>query len=147
LTRLVLDASVALSWCFADEENAYGLTVLGMLREADACVPSIWPLEVANALLVAERRRRLNQTETSRFLTLIESLDIAVDPGTSVRAFSETLSLARRYSLSSYDAAYLELALREGLPIATLDRNLLSAARKLGVDRVETQARKGEHHN
>ena len=143
MTQLVLDASVALSWCFADEENPCGRMVLGMLREADAVVPAIWPLEIANALVVAERRHRLKLTETSRFLSLIEGLDIVVDPGTSARAFGETLSLARRHGLSAYDAAYLELALREDLPLATLDRDLGNAARKLGVKLIDASPGKG----
>ncbi|MCE5307993.1 MAG: type II toxin-antitoxin system VapC family toxin [Acidobacteriales bacterium] len=136
MTRFVLDASVALSWCFDDEDDAYGRRVLGMLRMTDAIVPAIWRLEVANAVLVAERRRRLNSVDASRFLTLLEDLNIGVDSGTSVHAFNNTLQLARRYRLSAYDAAYLELALREALPIATLDEDLRYAARKLGVDRI-----------
>jgi predicted nucleic acid-binding protein len=142
-----LDASVALSWCFADEENPYARMVLGMLRGANVVVPAIWPLEIANALVVAERRHRLKLTETSRFLSLIEGLDIVVDPGTSARAFGETLSLARRHGLSAYDAAYLELAVRDALPLATLDEDLKNAARKLGLKPVEVPPRKGNHRN
>jgi predicted nucleic acid-binding protein len=140
-----LDASVALSWCFQDEESAYGQAVLGILREVDAVVPCIWPLEVTNALLVAERRQRLKPTDTSRFLALIEGLEMAVDPGAAGRAFGDTLSLARKFHLSAYDAAYLELAQRRALPLATLDQSLLSAARKLGLDLIETPTRTEAH--
>jgi predicted nucleic acid-binding protein len=131
--RLVVDASVTMSWCFPDEENPYAQSVLRLLRELDAVVPAIWPLEVANALVVAERRRRLKPAETTRFLALIRGLDVTVDRETSNQALGETLSLARRYALSAYDAAYLELAIREGLPIATLDKDLERAARRLGL--------------
>ena len=131
--RLVVDASVTMSWCFPDEENPYAHSVLRLLREVDAVVPAIWPLEVANALVVAERRRRLKPAETTRFLALIRGLDVTVDRETSNQALGETLSLARRYALSAYDAAYLELAIREGLPIATLDKDLERAARRLGL--------------
>ena len=147
MTKFVLDASVALSWCFADEENPYARMVLHMLREADAIVPTIWPLEIANALVVAERRRRLKPTETSRFLSLIEGLDIVMDPGTPSHAFGETLSLARRHGLSAYDAAYLELAVRDALPLATLDGDLKNAARKLGLKPVQVPLRKTNHRN
>ena len=131
--RLVVDASVTMSWCFPDEEHPYAQSVLRLLRETDAVVPAIWPLEVANALVVAERRSRLKPAETTRFLALIRGLDVTVDRETSSQALGETLSLARRHALSAYDAAYLELAIREGLPMATLDKDLERTARKLGV--------------
>lgn len=133
MTKLVVDASVALSWCFPDEANPYAQAVLRMLREADGLVPAIWPLEVANALVVAERRNRLRPAEASRFLALLRGLAFTVDPETSSQAFGETLSLARRHTLSVYDASYLELAVREDLPIATLDEDLKRAARALRV--------------
>ena len=133
MTRLVLDASIAMSWCFPDEENPYARTVLRKLREGEAVVPSIWPLEIANALVVSERRGRLKFGEDSEFLTLVQGLEIEIDAQTSAQAFGETLSLARRHALSAYDAAFLELALREGLPLATLDSALRKAARKTGV--------------
>jgi len=136
LSRLVLDASIAMAWCFPDEDHPYPRGVLRMLRQADAVVPAIWPLEIANALAVAERRNRLKPAESARFLLLVRGLGVVVDPQTASLAFSETLALARRHALSVYDAAYLELAMREGLPLATLDDAMERAGRKLGVARV-----------
>lgn len=133
MNRLVLDASVALRWCFPDPRNPYARSVLRALRSAEAVVPAIWPLEVANALLVAERAKRLPSADAARFLALLEDLDVRVDAPTLSRALRETRSLAKAYGLSSYDAAYLELALRESLPLATLDEALRKAARKAGV--------------
>ena len=133
MSRVILDASVAMAWCFPDEGGAYAHTVLRILRTAEALVPSIWSLEVGNALLVAERRRRLKPGDAVRFLGLLEGLSVEVDPLTASKALHETISIARERGLSVYDAAYLELAMREGLPLATLDRDLKKAAEHAGV--------------
>ena len=130
---LVLDASVTLAWAFEDEENAYPDFVLESLGEAKACVPTIWPLEVGNALLVAERRGRLNQAATVQFLTLLWQLPIVVEPERPERIFGEILSLAREQGLSTYDATYLHLAMRRGFPLATTDELLRQAATRAGV--------------
>jgi predicted nucleic acid-binding protein len=135
--RLVLDASVAMSWCFPDEQDPFAREVLRTLGEADAVVPAIWHLEIANALVVAERRGRVKSADTSRFLNLVQGLGVEVDAQTTARAFGETLALARRHGLSAYDAAYLELSMREGLPLATSDEALRQTARKLGVDLID----------
>ncbi len=124
---------MALAWCFPEEEDPFARQVLEWLRTARAVVPSIWHLEVANGLWVAERRRRLRPADAARFLALVEGLDLQVDPLTSSQALRETLALARKSSLAVYDAAYLELAMREGLPLATLDQGLRRAAVALGV--------------
>jgi predicted nucleic acid-binding protein len=129
----VVDASVALSWCFADEKDPYATRVLHSLSEAEAIVPAIWPLEVSNALVVAERRKRLKPAEALRFIALVGSLGLRLDTQPPARVFEGTLPLARRSGLSAYDASYLELTMREDLPLATLDENLRKAARKLGV--------------
>ena len=131
--KLVIDASVALSWCFHDGRHPYSVEVLDLLQTADAVVPAIWPLELANSVVIAERRGRITTTATSNFIALIEGLGVQVDPHTSTHAWRETLSLARRYDLTAYDAAYLELAVRERLSLATLDEALAKAARKLQV--------------
>jgi predicted nucleic acid-binding protein len=133
----VLDASVALSWCFADEHNGYGVRVLDLIETADAIVPAIWPLEVVNAVVIAERKGRLKQAESSRFLELISSVRINVDAQTPSQALGAALALARRHDLSVYDAAYLELAIRESAPVATLDRALERAARKVHLPRLD----------
>ena len=100
-------------------------------------MPAIWPLEIANAVLAAERKRRLETADGVRFLDLLQSLFVEVDAFTAAKALGETLRIAREGNLSSYDAAYLELAMREGLPLATLDEALRRAAQRAGVKIVE----------
>lgn len=133
MNRFVLDTSVAVSWFFEDGAGAYTDAVLESLAEWEAVVPSLWPLEVANVLLVAERRRRCSEAEAVRFIELLESLPIVVDDDTARRALHGTYQLAREHALTAYDAAYLELAMRLGVPLATLDRQLAEAAVKAGV--------------
>lgn len=128
-----MDCSVTMAWCFEDEANEYTDAVLQRLTHEEAIVPSLWPLEVANVLLVGERRKRLSQADTTRFLTLLGSLRITIDEETPYRAFNEALSLGRDHSLSAYDTAYLELAMRLGSPLATQDERLRQAASSLGV--------------
>lgn len=131
--RIVLDASIALAWCFADEGDDYTRQVLDRLGVAVAAVPSVWPLEVGNALLVAERRGRIDASAADSYLALLTELNIRVDTSTADRAFDKIRSLARQHHLSTYDAAYLELAIRENLKLATLDKALADAAREAGV--------------
>ena len=118
-------------WLLASTKPAdqrYAERVLESLARVDAKVPDLWHLEVANVLLAAEKRNQTHAGESERFVDQLESLPIYVDNLTCQKAFNRTLSLARAYGLSSYDAAYLELAIREGSPLATLDRNLRKAA-------------------
>jgi len=129
----VIDNSVVMSWCFKDETSKYTDTVLDYLEKATAYVPTIWPLEVSNVLLVAERKKRLSQSDSSRFISLLFELPIIVEPESPERMLSEILALAREYKLSSYDASYLDLAMRKGLPIATTDKNIITAARRSSV--------------
>jgi predicted nucleic acid-binding protein len=129
----VVDNSVVMSWCFKDEANKYTDAVLDSLAESYAVVPSIWPLEVVNALLVSERRRRLSEADSIRFLTLLAQLPLTVEQEQSEKAMMRILALARKHKLSSYDASYLDLAMRSGLPIATLDKNLRAAAKRAQV--------------
>jgi predicted nucleic acid-binding protein len=131
--RFVLDNSIVMSWCFQDEASEYADAALDSLETSEAIVPSIWPLEVANVLLVAERKRRLSRADTARFVSLVRSLPILVEDETPDRILGEILSLAREYGLSSYDASYLDLAIRTNLPIATLDQDLRKAAKRCGV--------------
>ena len=125
----VIDNSVVMSWCFKDETSKYTDAMLDYLEQATAYVPAIWPLEVSNVLLVAERKKRLSQSDSSRFISLLLELPIIVEPESPERMLSEILALAREYKLSSYDASYLDLAMRKGLPIATTDKNIISAAK------------------
>lgn len=132
-TDFIIDNSVVMTWCFKDEANRYSDHILDRLEEVSGFVPSIWPLEVSNVLLVAERRKRIGEADSKRFVTLLAELPIIVEQESPERMFTETFSLARKYKLTSYDASYLELAMRKGLPIATLDKNLLAAAKRSKV--------------
>jgi predicted nucleic acid-binding protein len=133
LSRLVLDASVTLCWLFEDQATAYTDSVLDRLGGGDGAVaPAIWPFEIANAVAVAERRKLVNPSQAVAFLQTLGQLSIAVDRKIE-HIFNAVLEAARRYRLSAYDAGYLELAMREALPLATLDAALRNAARAAGV--------------
>ncbi|MFZ5763540.1 MAG: type II toxin-antitoxin system VapC family toxin [Thermodesulfobacteriota bacterium] len=131
--QFVVDASVVMSWCFADEADAYADGVLDRLTQDEALVPSIWPLEIGNVLLVAERRKRLSEADSARFLALLAELPIVVESEPPHRMLREVLALARELDLSTYDAAYLDLAMRLGLSLATNDAALRKAAKKVRV--------------
>lgn len=136
----VLDNSVAMCWLLNDgraSDVAYALKVLDALQTDVAIVPGIWALEAANVVAKVEAKGLVTEARTQAFVAALLRLNIATDNGTANYALGETLNLARRYKLSAYDAAYLELALREGLPLATLDADLLKAAKKAGVKRLE----------
>ena len=133
MTDLVLDASVALAWCFKNEATAAADTVLERLATETASVPAIWHLEIANVLVMSERRRRITPANSTEFIALLEALVIVVDEETPSRAFGRVLYLAREERLTAYDAAYLELAMRLGLPLASKDGDLCDAAERLGV--------------
>jgi predicted nucleic acid-binding protein len=127
----VVDASVALAWCFEDEANAHTEAVLDLLADDTAIVPSLWELEVSNVLLLGERRGRLTESQTTRFVALLGQLPILVDSASTDMA--AVIALGRQYTLTAYDAAYLALAQREGVPLASLDRKLREAAQVSGV--------------
>jgi len=132
----VLDTSVTMRWFFGDgkpQELAYAGKVLDAMKDANAFVPVTWGLEVANVIAKAEAKGLVTEARSGAFLEMLEGVDIEVDVATFARALSDTLQLARRYKLSAYDASYLELALRLGIPLATLDEDLQKAARKAGV--------------
>ena len=133
MTDLVLDASVALGWCFKNEATEAGDRVLGRLAAEEAYVPAIWHLEIANVLALSERRRRITPARSAEFIALLETLAIVVDEETAPRAFGRVLDLAREERLTAYDAAYLELAMRLGLPLASKDGDLCNAAERVGV--------------
>lgn len=131
--KFVVDNSIVMSWCFRDEISKYADIVLDSLEEHEALVPSIWPLEVVNVLLTAERRSRLAEKDSIRFLNLIDELPIIVQQETPGRMLKEIFALARECNISSYDASYLDLAMRNGAPIATQDSRLKKAAKKCKV--------------
>ena len=136
MTDYVLDNSVAMRWLLASNkpsDQKYAESVLKSMVNARAVVPGLWHLEAANVLLGAVTRKDIEVADVERFTAQLESLPITVDSTTANQAFSHTMSLAAAYRLSSYDAAYLELALRENLPLATLDKSLIKAAKKSNV--------------
>lgn len=129
----VVDNSVVMSWAFEDEANHYADAVLAKLAKTSAIAPSIWPLEVVNVLLVAERRERLTQADSIRFITLLSRLPIFVEQEWPDNRMEELLAMGRANNLSSYDASYLYLAMQQGLPIATLDKRLIAAAQQVAI--------------
>jgi predicted nucleic acid-binding protein len=131
--RFVLDGSVTLAWLFQDEQYAYADAIIAKLPNLEMMVPRLWHLEVANVLLVGERRGRCSQADTTQWLAYLGGLPIVLEGETEARAWSDTVNLARQHGLSAYDAAYLELAMRQGLPLATLDTKLKGAAGASGV--------------
>ena len=140
MTRLVIDASVALSWIFEDESNVNSEAILRSLEVSTVVVPSHWNLEVVNALLSAERKGRITSADATKGLSLLDCLPISVDNRTAEISSSQTLALARAHRLTIYDAAYLELCLREGIGLATFDRDLISACKSMGVALVLSNA-------
>jgi predicted nucleic acid-binding protein len=133
VSSFVLDASVAVAWCFDDESTPAAWALLDRLGAAPGHVPALWALEIGNILLGAERRRRITQARTVEFLGILGELDIRVDPDFPGRAFRDILPLARERRLTTYDASYLELAMRLGLPLATKDAALARAATALRI--------------
>jgi predicted nucleic acid-binding protein len=131
----VVDASMAAAWFFEDEPEPLADSVLGRLRDGTttAAVPAIWPAEVVNALLVAERRGRTTEAKTDRFVTDLADLPVAVETADAALVGGRVLTLARRHHLTVYDATYLDLAFRLRLPLATLDTRLRKAAEAVGV--------------
>ncbi len=132
----VLDNSVTMRWFFGDgkpQQLAYAGKVLDAMKDGSALVPVTWGLEAANVIARAEAKGLVTEARSGAFLEMLEGVDIEVDADTFPHALSDTLQLARRYKLSAYDASYLELALRHGMPLATLDEDLQKAAKKAGV--------------
>jgi predicted nucleic acid-binding protein len=133
MAGLVIDCSIVAAWLIPGERNDAIDRILSRVTEEGALVPGLWRIEIANVLLMAERRKRIGGADRVAALASLAGLSIEADPDTWSRAWSETLPLAHRFRLSAYDAAYLELAHRAGLPLATLDHDLRDAAAQLGV--------------
>lgn len=136
--RFVLDNSVSMRWLLQDgnaERIAYADKVLELLMQeaGEAVVPGIWGLEVANVLVKAQARGMVSEARVTAFVGLLQEMAISADARTAERALGDTLQLARRFKLSSYDASYLELAMREGLALATLDGDLRAAMLQTGT--------------
>ena len=130
----IIDSSITMAWCFADETTPGSSRVLDRLEDETALVPAHWFLEVTNVLAMAEKRKRMTAAKSAEFLSLLGTLDIEVDDEAAGRAFDHLLPLCRSHGLTSYDAAYLELAIRRRLPLASLDDELRKGARALGVE-------------
>lgn len=130
---LIIDCSMTMTWCFPDEATEESARIQDRLEQEVALVPAHWFLEVANVLAMAERRRRISASRSDEFVQLLRFLEIEVDDDVSGRAFDHLLPLCRAHKLTSYDAAYLDLAVRRRLPLASLDEDLRAAAEELGV--------------
>ena len=133
---VVLDCSVAMAWCFTDQATPQTGALLDRMISELAVVPSLWFLEVGNVLIMAEKRGRISPEDSERFMRLMASLDLRVDSETPGRVFSHLVPLCRAFSLTTHDAVYLDVAQRQGLPLATLDQSLQRAAIVAGVDLV-----------
>jgi predicted nucleic acid-binding protein len=129
----IIDCSITMAWCFPDEATAQSAAVQDRLENETALVPAHWFLEVTNVLAIAEKRKRITAPKSAEFLSLLATLDIEVDNETPARAFAHLLPLCRSRRLTSYDAAYVELALRRRLPLASLDNDLRTAGKALGI--------------
>lgn len=134
MNRFVVDASVVLTWCFPDESSALTEKVAQMFKQGDSAIaPSFWPHEVLNALLVGEKRKRISGDLIRTFLTDLATLPIALQELQAEAVFDRIQSLSREHGLTTYDAAYLDLAQTNGLPVATLDEDLMRACARTGV--------------
>lgn len=134
----VIDNSVALAWCFEDEQTKAIMALLDRVTEAGAVAPQLWPIEAVNGLLAAERRGRIDGTTRRILVGFLQELPISIDDETAQRVWTRTADLAEQHRLTSYDATYLELALRLGLPLATSDKLLIAAAQNTGVHLLPT---------
>jgi predicted nucleic acid-binding protein len=130
---LVIDCSVSLAWFFQVEHTQAALGMLDHARDQGMCIPSLWWREMTNGFLLAERCTRITEADTRHYLSLLEKLPITVDDLPVRQGVADALTLGRRYGLTAYDAAYLELAMRRGIPLATFDQSLSAAGENAGV--------------
>jgi predicted nucleic acid-binding protein len=138
VSRFVIDASIVLTWCFPDENAALAQHVAGMFQQGDtALVPSFWPHEVLNALLVGEKRKRISTEMVQNFLDDLALLPIVLQEFPAETVFNRIQTLSREHGLTAYDAAYLDLALDRGAQLATLDADLIRACKKARVGLVQ----------
>ena len=129
----VLDNSIALAWCFIDEQTDAIMALLDRAAQTGAVAPPLWPVEALNALRSAERRKRIDAARRRRLADFLRALPITIDDEMVSRIWDTTARLAASYELTLYDAVYLELALRLDLPLATADQSLIVAAARVGV--------------
>ncbi len=133
MSRIVLDCSVTAAWCLKDEKNAAADRVLGGVAEGGGVVPGLWAVEMANILVMAERRGRITSADAERSIDLLSQLPIEIEPADG-QTLRRTRAVAREHGLTAYDAWYLELAIRLALPLATFDGALEAAAQRAGVN-------------
>ena len=135
MTRFVVDAAVALCWYFPKQKTVYTEAIFDRLAGGDeALAPALWPFEVVNGLVVAARQKAITLVQLETFIADLKDLPVSIDLGGVGRSYSSIVRLCRQHQLSSYDASYLDLALVEGVSIATLDKNLRAAASNAGVE-------------
>jgi predicted nucleic acid-binding protein len=130
---IVIDASIAIAWSFPDERDAESVAAGQYVIRERALVPALWRWEMQNVLRNAERRGRITEETTGRILRSLAAMPLSVDPASTEVTFGAELQLARRFALTVYDAAYLELAARRGILLATKDAALRAAAQQLGL--------------
>ena len=133
LYHFVLDCSITMAWCFEDESTDKTDAFLESLNHATAIVPTIWPLEVANVLRLSKRKNRITEVQAANFIDALASLPIVVDQSTSSKAMHSIFTIAGETGLTIYNAAYLELAMREKIPLLTLDKPLIKAAHQMSI--------------
>jgi predicted nucleic acid-binding protein len=140
VSRFVLDATITMAWCFTDEATPFTETLLSRLADLSdrALVPALWLYEVVNVVEVAVRKGRITDEQASAFLESLADLPLEIENPTRPLVFAVVRALARRYHLTGYDAAYLELAIRHNLPLAALDKALVQAANAAGVELVRS---------
>jgi predicted nucleic acid-binding protein len=130
----VLDCSLTMAWCFEDERSENTDRVLAAIKDCPAFVPALWPVEVCNVLAYAERRGRISGVEVLQFFALLSRLPITIEPPLHAAQMPQLYSLTTSRQLSAYDASYLEVAMRRGLPIGSCDAKLVASAKQVGVD-------------
>ena len=131
--NFVLDTSVTMAWLFEDEASPNTESLLDRLSTEEALVPTLWTYEVGNVLLMAERRKRITEAQGKRFAHLLQSLPIHISEPNPNPLWGNAVVVAREYGLSVYDGTYLDLAMQQGIPLATRDKALIKAAKKAGV--------------
>ena len=129
----VVDNSVVLSWVFEDEHSKVSQSILNELFKNQAYVPSLWPFELANALYVAEKRGRIKEADSMTFIKNLKDLPICIENNNFDNITKDILALSRKHSITVYDASYVELALRKNLPLITFNKELIVAAKKIGL--------------
>lgn len=133
MIAFVLDCSVTMAWCFADEANEQSDKALSLLTQSKALVPNLWSIEVVNVLSVAERKQRLTAIQSNTFINLLQALPIEIDIHNNGLPNTRVLEISREHQISAYDASYLELAERKNIPLASFDKALCEAAKASGI--------------